>query len=468
MIQIDPNIDAKDLKKGVRRVFNLAAEKVRFLDRSWDNTEGSPVFTVQGKYVSKGWTEWTRGFQFGMPILLFDATADRDFLELGRSRTVELMASHLSHIGVHDHGFNTISTYGNLLRLMSEGRIPENQWEKEYYRLALKVSGAVQAARWTELPEGLGFIHSFNGPHSLFVDTMRSLRILAAAHLLGHHLTGEGDRKISLLRRLLQHAETTSRYNIYFGTGRDGYDIRGRTAHESIFNVKSGSYRCPSSQQGYSPFTTWTRGLSWIITGYAEQLEWLADLPESDFDSLNLPFFEKKSDVLKRFEESAQAAADFYLEHSPVDGIPYWDTGAPGLAGIGNYLSRPADPFNVFEPVDSSAAAIAAQGFLRLGSSLRRRGSGTPMPEADRYTRAGLTIARSLFAPPYLSEAKDHQGLLLHTVYHHPNRWDYIPPGGEVPYGESSMWGDYHLLELAVYLQRMADGGRYPAFFQIE
>ncbi len=33
------------------------------------------------------------------------------------------MAPHISHIGVHDHGFNNVSTYGNLLRLMKEGKI---------------------------------------------------------------------------------------------------------------------------------------------------------------------------------------------------------------------------------------------------------------------------------------------------------------------------------------------------------
>src|SRR5258708_12847409 len=37
----------------------------------------SPVFTVAGKYTSRGWTEWTQGFQFGSAILQFDATDDR-------------------------------------------------------------------------------------------------------------------------------------------------------------------------------------------------------------------------------------------------------------------------------------------------------------------------------------------------------------------------------------------------------
>jgi hypothetical protein len=27
------------------------------------------------------------------------------------------------------------------------------------------------------------------------------------------------------------------------------------------------------------------------------------------------------------------------------------------------------------------------------------------------------------------------------------------------------MWGDYHLLELANLIKRLADGGKYPTFF---
>jgi unsaturated chondroitin disaccharide hydrolase len=56
---------------------------------------------------------------------------------------------------------------------------------------------------------------------------------------------------------------------------------------------------------------------------------------------------------------------------------------------------------------------------------------------------------------PYLSVDPMHEGLLLHTVYHRPNGWDYVPPGSQVPHGESCMWGDYHLLELALYVKSL-------------
>ncbi len=132
----------------------------------------------------------------------------------------------------------------------------------------------MQARRWTRLPDG-GFIHSFNGAHSLFVDTIRSLRALALSHSLGHRLIEEQDAQVHLLSRLLQHAEATARYNVFYGTTGAPFDVRGRTAHESLFNAANGTYRGPSTQQGYSPFSTWTRGLAWAMLGFAEQLEFL-------------------------------------------------------------------------------------------------------------------------------------------------------------------------------------------------
>jgi unsaturated chondroitin disaccharide hydrolase len=455
-LKINHQLTAGKLLPKLERLFELSAEKILSLERTWNPNKGTPVFTTHGRYASRGWTEWTQGFQYGSALLQFDATGDRRFLEIGRRKTVERMATHVSHTGVHDHGFNNISTYGNLWRLMHEGKIPFDENEKNFYELALKVSGAIQAARWTSLADGHGYIYSFNGPHSLFIDTMRSLRSLAVAHQLGHVLMGERDEKISLLRRLLIHAETTTRYNVYFGEGRDAYDTSGRTAHESIFNLKDGTYRCPNSQQGYSPFSTWTRGLAWAILGYAEQLGFFDTIAKSDAPML------RRFEAPELFLRAARTTADFYLVNCCADGIPMWDTGAPNLHRLGDYQHKPANPFNLWEPVDSSAAAIAAQGLLRLGNHLLAKGQKQP---ANRYRQAGLTIAATLFQEPYLSTKPKHQGLLLHSVYHRPNGWDFIAPGQRIPNGESSLWGDYHTRELALLLLREARGESYPTFF---
>ncbi|SIN71891.1 glycoside hydrolase family 88 protein [Algoriphagus halophilus] len=454
-MKLDSEIQIQDLKAPLEKFWKLSGEKIELIEKSFDPAKGAPVFTEKGQYVTRGWTEWTQGFQYGSAILQFDATGDEKFLKIGRENTLHKMAPHLTHTGVHDHGFNNVSTYGNLLRLMKEGKIPQNDWEQNFYELALKASGAVQAMRWTNIPSG-GYIYSFNGPHSLFVDTIRSCRALVVSHALGHVLQGENDRRISLIQRAIQHILSTINYSIFYGKGRDSYDVPGRTAHEIIFNTNDGNYRCPNSQQGYTGFSTWTRGLAWAICGLGETLEILDQIEESDYAII----ISKKA-LVEELLEAAKVTSEFYINNTPTDGIPYWDTGAPGLVHMGDYLNQPSNPFNEFEPIDSSAACIAAQGLIRIGNFIKYS-----EPELyDKYTKAGLQVAQALFRSPYLSEDPAHQGLILHSIYHQPNGWDYRPEKNKAPYGESCMWGDYHARELALLIQRTLNQETYYSFF---
>jgi hypothetical protein len=98
---------------------------------------------------------------------------------------------------------------------------------------------------------------------------------------------------------------------------------------------------------------------------------------------------------------------------------------------------------------------------MRLGQYLRAQGVEE---EARKYWQAGLTVLRTLLDEPYLSVEESHQGLLLHSVYHRPNGWDFVPPGRTLPCGESSMWGDYHAREAVLYVQRVLRGNPYLTF----
>lgn len=455
MINTNKVLKVKDLENQLQHFWQLSGEKINLIDKNYDLLKGTPVYTVEGRYTTRGWTEWTQGFQFGSAILQFDASGEKQFLDHGRKQTVSAMAPHVSHTGVHDHGFNNVSTYGNLLRLIKEGKIENNEWEVNFYQLALKISGAVQAGRWTTTKTG-GYIHSFNGAHSLFVDTIRSVRSLMVSYRLKHIMQGENDVRISLLERALQHIRSTAQYSIFYGEGRDSYDVRGRTAHEIIFNTRDGNYRCPNSQQGYSGFTTWTRGLAWAICGFAEELEFLQTITDTELEE-----YGGRKKIEAYMLKAAMATCDFYIDNTPADGIPYWDTGAPSLHKLGNYLDRPAEPFNQHEPVDSSAAAIASQGLLRLGKYLQGRNDEA----ANRYWQTGLTVVNTLLKEPYLSTKSNHEGLLLHSVYHWPNGWDHVPAGASVSNGESSMWGDYHIREVALYLLKIIKNEPYYTFY---
>ena len=452
-MRIDDQLKPATLAPALEDFWQVSGEKLNLIHRHYDPAQGAPVFTVEGKYTARGWTEWTEGFLYGSDFLQFDATGDEFFAARAEKYTVDRMASHVSHTGVHDHGFNNLSTYGNWLRLQREGKLPDDQ--VSFCELALKISGAVQASRWSKINGGGGYIYSFNGPHSLFVDTIRSCRSLMVAHRLGHRLMGENDMAHSLLERGLQHIEATAKYAVFYGEGRDLYDERGRTAHESVFNPNDGRFRCPNSQQGYSGFTTWTRGLAWAMVGFAEELEFVDSLSEQELSSLG-----GKAALRDTMLKAASATCDWYIANTALDGIPYWDGGAPQLGKLGDWRNRDAEPFNDHEPVDSSAAAIGVQGLLRLGRYL-----GTDTADGKRYWQAGLTTMRTLLAEPYLGTSANHQGLLLHSVYHRPNGWDHIPADRKVPCGEACMWGDYHLREAALHLQRMIKGEKYYTFF---
>jgi hypothetical protein len=191
------------------------------------------------------------------------------------------------------------------------------------------------------------------------------------------------------------------------------------------------------------------------MLGFAEDLEFVAALSDSELTSLG-----GRDRWRSLMLNAATATCDWYIANTASDGIPYWDGGAPNLDQLGDWRAQAANPFNDHEPVDSSAAAIGAQGLLRLGRLL-----GTETREGRRYWQAGLTAMRTLLSDDYLATDKTHQGLLLHTIYHRPNGWDHIPSGRTVPCGEACMWGDYHIREAALYLQRILRDEPYLTFF---
>ncbi|MCK4783513.1 MAG: hypothetical protein KAV87_07175 [Desulfobacteraceae bacterium] len=64
------------------------------IEKTWNSHEGTPLFTVKGKYTTRGWTEWTQGFRFGSAIIQYDATGEERFLTLGMKGTLDYMATH--------------------------------------------------------------------------------------------------------------------------------------------------------------------------------------------------------------------------------------------------------------------------------------------------------------------------------------------------------------------------------------
>jgi unsaturated chondroitin disaccharide hydrolase len=112
MLHIDFDLDGKSLKDLLDSFWKRSGDKIRLIETQYDSTKGAPVFTIDGKYTSKGWTEWTQGFQYGSALLQFDATGEAEFLKIGRDNTLQKMAPHLTNTAVHDHGLNDQPSVG--------------------------------------------------------------------------------------------------------------------------------------------------------------------------------------------------------------------------------------------------------------------------------------------------------------------------------------------------------------------
>ena len=136
MLDIDKSLKCSDLTEKIDHLWALSGQKILSIENNYDHTKGAPVFTSSGNYTTRGWTEWTQGFEYGSAALQFEATKDEQFLEIARRNTLEKMAPHVTHFGVHDHGFNNVSTYGNLLRMLRNNDFSGNEWEANFYELA--------------------------------------------------------------------------------------------------------------------------------------------------------------------------------------------------------------------------------------------------------------------------------------------------------------------------------------------
>jgi unsaturated chondroitin disaccharide hydrolase len=150
--------------------------------------------------------------------------------------------------------------------------------------------------------------------------------ILWAANAIdGKSLDGNAMSSAALRAIALEHCRTTQRYLVR---------ADGGTAHEGVFDVPTGRFLHEGTHQGHGPATTWTRGLAWALYGFTA-VHRLSGEAE--------------------FLEVAKRCADCYLRRAPAHLVPPWDFDAPD---DGKRLD------------DSSAAAIAASGFLDLAEAV--------------------------------------------------------------------------------------------------
>ncbi|MEM7234517.1 MAG: glucuronyl hydrolase [Planctomycetota bacterium] len=379
------------LKTQLENVLEMADRQVRRTIEKWPASNPAPIYTENGKWYRQPtmWTDWTPGFYAGQMWILAQTTGDGYWRAQAEEYTRALELRRFDR-DVHDLGFIFLSSYKRWLDVLDEDdplakRIGDT----------LVTAATVQSYRWNGRGDR-GYIYSFNGPQSLFIDVMMNVRLLFWAATRG--------APPEVGEKALEHSRTSA----HFLVQRDGEGmgmVDGSTTHEAIFNTEDGrgEFRCLSTQQGYSPFTCWSRGLAWALYGFAEAYRYTGE---------------------KEFLEVSRRCAKFYLDNTPESGVPLWDYGAP------------AEPH---QPLDSSAAAVAAGGLLSLLEWVDES-------EAEAYRATILRVAESLTSDEFQGAKHDGQeGVLLHGTYHKPRNWGV---------DASVMWGEFFFLELVERLLR--------------
>lgn len=327
-----------------------------------------PMYTRGGRWKHEGeaWTHWCDGFLPGILWLLYRHTGEAWY-----RKQAERYSRHLEprqhDRNVHDLGFIFMSSYHHWYRLTRESAL----------RDVLIQAGRTMGLRFKRPG---GYLCSFIGPQSLFIDIMMNVGVIFFA--------ARETQDQALHQVAMDHCLTTRRVLVRGD---------GSTAHEGIFDLATGEFLRQSTHQGYRGDSCWSRGLTWSLYGFGIAYRYARD---------------------RRFLETAELNADFYIEHTPHQGVPPWDYDAP------------KDPH---QQSDSSAAAIAASGLLDLAEFTTSRA------KSRLYRDTAFRILDTLTGEEYLANrTPDWEGILKHGVYH-------IKKGLGVD--ESVMWGEYFFVE---------------------
>jgi unsaturated chondroitin disaccharide hydrolase len=325
-----------------------------------------PLFTQNGKWKhdSETWTNWCEGFLGGMLWILFQQTGDVWWRERAEHYS-RLIEHRKTDRNVHDLGFLFLPTWKIWYELT--GDKAKNQVVIE--------AGKTLALRFQTKGR---YLRSFVAPQSLFIDIMMNVGIIFYA--------AQQTKDAKLQEIATDHCLTTRRFLVRGD---------GSTAHEGLFDLSTGEFLRQTTHQGWRNDSSWARGQAWALSGFTTAYEFTRD---------------------RRFLDTAERCAKFYLDRTPAPGVPPNDWEEP----------QPRQPY------ESSAAAIAAAGLFELAEAV------TESSKAAYYRERAFAILDTLLSPEFLAnETPGWEGILKHGIYHERKG---------LGIDESVMWGEYFFL----------------------
>ena len=327
---------------------------------------------------SDGAHGWTSGFFPGELWLLYQATRSTAWRDAAQAWTTPLasQASSVDRIDPTDIGFIIGTSFGNAYRLTGDTAY-KNVINAAGKSLAGLYNPTVGAVRsWTFSP--------YVPPNfAVIIDSMMTLGPLQWGASNGGMSTWAG--------YAATHAQTVITNLVR---------PNGSTFEVAVFDQTTGALKSQGTFAGYSDSSTWARGQAWALYGFVQAYQ-TSDNPA--------------------FLTTAEALATYFVNNSP-NGIPPWDFDAPPGARV-----------------DTSAAAIAADGLVMLSTVAGTSGS--------QYLTDAENILESL-SSNYLDNLNPQGESVLIDGY----------PGGANATNTALIYGDYYFTEALLRLQNVLDG----------
>lgn len=328
---------------------------------------------------------WTTSFWTGQQWLAWELTGDEEFRAAGLRHAADFAARVRGERDLDTHDLGFLYSLGSL----TAARLAPTEAERadahaaaldaadHLMRRFLEPAGVIQA--WGDLsdPRQAG---------RTIIDSLMNMPLLTWAH--AH--SGEERYADAVRRHTTQLRENILRPD-------------DSTFHTFYWDTVTGAPLRGATEQGAFDDSCWARGQAWGVYGFA----------------IN---FRATGDPL--LLDAAWRCAEYFLAHLPADGVPYWD--------LVYTDENPA-------PRDSSAAAIAACGFLELAAV------DADPERAARARAVAETLVADLIAGYTPARPEDADALLLHSVYD-------LPKDNGVD--EGTLWGDYFYLEALTRLTK--------------
>eukprot|EP00775_Hariotina_reticulata_P005761 gene5761-6001_t len=309
-----------------------------------------PLATLpDGGWQVKEAGDWTSGFFPGIMWQLHGLTGKQMWADKARQWQAGLANQQLDWIAQHDLGFIYMPSFAHSY-LITNDTEDKRQALAAAEALAWAYNPATSSLRTFEGWQPPGATHYLK--QIVIIDFMINIPLLmwASRHVgKPQDLRMFADPETTYREMAINHARQVAKNHIR---------PDGTSYHIVEYQPLTGGINKRYTYQGYKDNSTWARGQSWAILGFA----WM-------YQETHMP----------EFLDTAKKVADAWLgllmqQEGPAKGeyVPKWDFHAPYIAAVDG-------------PRDSAAAAVAALGMLHLAEAdgLIELAEGETLPVVD-------------------------------------------------------------------------------------